>query len=184
MRKFALLGTMAGLALLGVPAGASANAINSGSDCNYATAPPQAQSVGTTQAGNQVYVYEGAGSTGNAGTTAVGACGNVGGKGGFAEAGSGTQGTYAVVDGSDNNPAPANGYMGLSNYDDSTTNPKSCSQAGGDPASTNGGGCFGVKGGPTVNFNSLGLGAVPTPMCGDTSGPDWNKTPRDGCFIP
>jgi hypothetical protein len=115
MRKFALLDCMAALALLGISAGASANAITSGSDCNYATAPPQDHSIGTTDSsGNQAYVYEGDGSTGNVGTTAIGACANIGRQGGYAETGHGTQGTYAVPDGNDTNPRPANWYYGVS----------------------------------------------------------------------
>lgn len=197
MRKFTLLGLIVGLVALALPAGAWANAANSGKDCDYASSQGGTV-VGTASApggdagsSTQVDAYTGShGSTGNADTSATGACANVNGFGGFVETGSGKAegGSYVVADGSDNNPGQAAGYMGLSNYDDSSTVPPkkyTCSQAGGDPASTNGGGCFGLKPtGTTVNFNALGLGGVPTPMCGDTSGPDWNKTPRDGCFIP
>jgi hypothetical protein len=192
MRKITLLGLLVGLVALAVPALASANSVNSGTNCDYASQSGNKVAVGTGAVGagdvgssTQVDVYSGPGSTGNAGTSATGACANVNGFGGFVEEGSGTPGSYVVVDGSNNNPAQGAGYMGLSNYDDSTTNKYSCSQKSGDPASTNGGGCFGLKPtGTTVDFNALGLGAVPTPMCGDTSGPNWNQTPRDGCFIP
>jgi hypothetical protein len=178
MRKLTLLGVVAGLIVLAIPAAASANAVSNGTDCTWTAA----ESVAGTPA------YVGHGSTGNANTTAAGVCVTVNGKGGYGEAGTDGNGhAYVVLDGNkgaNGNPAPGDGYMGLSNYDDAGSNGYSCSQNAGNGASTNGGGCFGSKTtGDTVNFNALGLGAVPTPMCGDTSGADWNQTPRDGCFV-
>jgi hypothetical protein len=181
MRKFILLGSIAGLFVLGAPAVAGANQVNSGTDCNYARSQSQVvPPVDNASPVAQVFVYQGTGSTGNAGTSATGACVNVQGFGGFAEAGTdNTRGDYVVLDGSNNNPGQATGYMGISTYEDGTSKapcPDPTGGTGGQPGTTNSGGCFSVKG--------TGVG-VPIPvMCGFTSGPNWNSTPRDGCYIP
>jgi hypothetical protein len=207
MRKLTLLGTIAGVAALAVPGGAlaSGSAHWDGNTCNYAksTANGGDQATSVQVPGNEIYVYEGNGSTGHADTTAVGACAHTtptgGFEGGSAEAGAaltkgvvgpqgsaitGVPGAYAVVDGNDNNTAPpagspgaSQGYIGLSNYEDGTQDP-TCdgsvgSQAGGSIGSTNSGGCVGIK--------PLGVNApVPLIVCGNTSGSDWNGSSAGG----
>jgi hypothetical protein len=206
MRKYTLLGTIVGLAVIAVPSGAWANQSPSwtGTDCSYTSD----QSTSVQVPGNQIYVYEGHGSTGNSDTTAVGACAQTADTGGFqggsVEAGAaptkgvvgpqgsavtGVPGAYAVVDGNDNNTAPpagspgaSKGYIGVSNYEDGTQDPD-CNgdDRNGSLGSTNSGGCVGLKNTP-VNL------PVPLVVCGNTSGPDWNggngSGDRDGCFIP
>jgi hypothetical protein len=180
MRKLTLLGTVVGLLALAAPAGA--NQANSGTDCNYAAGQPVSVPV-VNSGGNQVYVYAGGtGTTGNPGTTTAGGCVNIPNgnfEGGTAEVGSGSQGVYAVLDGDDNNTVgPSKGYMGLSTYEDGSSRDPSCDGVdNGQAGSTNSGGCFGVKNTPVF------VGGVPT-MCGFTSGPNWNSTDRDGCYIP
>jgi hypothetical protein len=200
MRKFALLGVTAGLMALSVPATALAAQpppTNYGTNCDYAKSPPQTVSHGTNDipapvgpdpGGNQVYVYSGTGSTGDPGTIAVGVCGNVPAgagtfQGGTAEVGTNaTKGTYAVIDGNNGNNGQGQGYAGLSNYEDTGPDPTPCNGNDNDsPQSTNGGGCFGLK--PTGTNVPLPT-TIPTPICGDTSGNNWNSTKRDGCFIP
>lgn len=181
MRKLLMLGILAALAALVVPSLASANkAAGYGSNCNYAGT--QATWVGITDSsGHQIYVYRGTGSTGNAGTSATGLCGNVGGTGGTAEVGTDpARGNYAVLDGNNTNPGQSSGYMGVSTYEDGGSKAPcpdgTPTGTGGVAGSTNSGGCLSVKG------TSVG---VPIPvMCGFTSGPDWNSTDRDGCYIP
>jgi hypothetical protein len=178
MRKFSLLGLVVGIVMLAVPVAASANqaAGYTGTDCTWA-ANEGATNVGGAGA---VYVYNGtAGSTGNPGTSATGACVNVNGFGGYAENGSGTQGSYTVVDGSNNNPDPGDGYVALSNYEDGTAHP--CNSTGGTNGSTNGGGCLTFKGVGPVPPTKIADGPF---ACGNTSGDDFNSTTRDGCFIP
>src|SRR4051812_10348721 len=115
MRKFTLLGLIAGLMALGVPAVASAAQpppAGYGTNCSYAAGQAVA---GTNQGGNEVYVYKGTGSTGDPSTSAVGACVNVPAgagalEGGTVEVGQGPNanppggtGTYAVIDGNNAN---------------------------------------------------------------------------------
>jgi hypothetical protein len=169
---------------LAVPAGASANKqVGYGDNCNYATTGGNT-GVGQTVAGNQVFVYTGTGSTGNAGTTAVGGCVNVPAgagtvQGGTAEAGTDAErGSYAVVDGSDFNGAESAGYVGLSDYEDDSPDPTPCNGSDSDGGGTNSGGCFGTKTSPAVNL------PIPLIMCGTPGvGADWNDTGRDGCFL-
>jgi len=191
MRKLALLGALLGLGLLSLPASAFAVAA-SGNDCDYAKSPNQTTSVGVDTddagtTGDQVYVYQGTGSTDRAGTTAVGACANLNnsasaGQGGFAEAGVNGTELYAVADGDNNNPNPADGYVGISNFE-SGTRQSSCNASNAQAGSgSNSGGCGGIKG--VLDPIPVDLRGIPTPICGNTSGASWNNTPRDGCYIP
>jgi hypothetical protein len=184
MRKVTLLGLALGVVALGMPGGAAANKqAGYGSNCDYATAGGNT-GVGQTVAGNQVFVYTGTGSTGNAGTTAVGGCVNVPAgagalEGGTAEIGTdAARGSYAVIDGNNANQAQGAGYMGLSNYEDGSPDPTPCNGNDSDGNGSNGGGCVGTKTTPAVNL------PIPLIICGDTSGKDWNDTGRDGCFTP
>src|SRR5687768_1532419 len=105
MRGAALCVALAGA--LAMPAGAAAQA--NGDDCSYTT-------TGNPAAG----VQAGAGGmTGDGGTTAVGACVNAPTpegtfQGGSVEIGTGGNGSYAVIDGDNQNSDPGDGYMGLS----------------------------------------------------------------------
>jgi hypothetical protein len=180
MRKFSLLGLVVGLLVLAIPAGAGANQVTGyGTGCSWANS----QSVAPANNGTVDVYAGGTGSTGNAGTTAAGACVNVNGNGGVAEVGADpTKGqAYAVADGLNSNPDPGDGYVGVSNYEDGASG-GGCN-GGGAAGSTNSGGCGGIK--PVGPFP--GTGDVPGPfpfICGNTSSPDWNSTQRDGCFIP
>jgi hypothetical protein len=90
-------------------------------------------------------------------------------------------GVYAVADGSNTNPQPAGvsqgvGYLGVSNYETGSANDgqgnTGCASGN---CGSNSGGADGIK----------GVAAVPGPIvCGDTSGPSWDTSARDGCFIP
>lgn len=153
------MGVLAASALLAVPQGAAAD-----TDCGYA-------------GGGPAQVYTSGGQTGDA---LVGACVDTGlpVDGGYVEAGTGTEGSYAVIDGSDSNPANAAGYAGLSTYEQGGSADPTCDGVDNDPTSgTNSGGCLWLK--------PLGTGAeVPLIVCGNTSGTDWSSTTRDGCSIP
>ena len=85
------------------------------------------------------------------------------------------------ADGSDTNPQPNGvsqgvGYVGVSNYETGTANDgqgnTGCASGN---CGTNSGWADGIK----------GVGAIPGPIvCGDTSGPVWDASNRDGCFVP
>ena len=156
------LAALAAMALA-LPAGASAG---TGSDCSYAS--------GALVNAGGVVVYTTGGSTSS---SLVGVCVDQG-PGGTLEAGNGSCGTYIVADGDNDNPAPGNGYMGLSNCETGAKD-TSCDSADSGTGS-NSGGCFGVKGVADVPLPST----VPTPICGNTSGPSWTNATRDGCQIP
>jgi hypothetical protein len=110
--------------------------------------------------------------------------------GGYVEVGRGdgtddNGGSYAVIDGSEDNPAGnAQGYGALSTYesrdpenaaDDGSPDPD-CDGNDDDSASTNSGGCLWIK--------AIDRGApVPLISCGLTSGPDFVTATRDGCSI-
>ena len=107
--------------------------------------------------------------------------------GGYVEVGSGGPGTYAVIDGSDDNPAgtPAVGYAGISTYntgaqdtcDPNITNaPGPIEDTTDEGSGTNGGGCFTIRGVASIP-------ALPF-ACGNASGPDFTAAGRDGCTIP
>jgi hypothetical protein len=176
-----MLGLLAAaIGVLALPASASAQA--TGSDCSY-----------TDVNGGVVGVEAGGtGMTGAAGTTAVGACVNLPTPAGTFQGGSGEIGVrgtqaYAVIDGDNQNADPGDGYMGLSNFETGTaggqTTAAECSASGpdnGEAATSNSGGCFGVDGLAWVALPR----AVPTPICGNTSGNSWFSTARDGCSNP
>jgi hypothetical protein len=169
LKRIALLAVI-GASLLALPSSASAR-----SDCAY-TATPVYGSAVPDAVDN--------GETGINGA-AVGACADVVGFGGYAEVGAG--GSYGVVDGSDNNPANAAGYAGFNNGGVADSDPDpTCDGVDADPDAPAGdfnkGGCFWFK--PTgTNVTAL----VPLTgifFCGNTSGPDFAASPRDGCSVP
>lgn len=130
-------------------------------------------------------VYTSGGVGGNA---AAGVCVDAAGFGGYAEVGNG--GSYGVIDGSDNNPANSAGYAGFSTGTNATSpgdSSKDSSCNGADTASPsyNSGGCFWFKGaGPVPAQNLTVAGVTSLFICGNTSGPDWETSTRDGCSIP
>lgn len=155
MKKYGLV-LAASLGLLALPG--SAVAVD---DCSYA-------------GGGPAQVYTSGGATGGA---LLGACVNTGlpVDGGYVEVGQAGGGSYAVIDGSDANPANGAGYAGLSSAEtggrDTTCNDNDTGSG------TNSGGCLYVK--------PLNTGApVPLIACGNSSGPDYTSASRDGCSIP
>ena len=167
----------AAIGLLALPANAAAQAAD-GSSCSY-----------TDVNGGVVGVEAGgSGMTGQA-DAAVGLCvnaptpvGTLQGGSGEIGVGNGTQ-AYAVIDGDNENADPADGYMGLSNFETGAGRDANCSGDGPDQGaanSSNSGGCFGIDGGPWVGLPT----AVPTPICGNSSGNSWFSTSRDGCSNP
>ena len=131
---------------------------------------------------NNGTVYTSGGGLSGTAETVVGVCVNTGTGpfyGGTAEIGTGSRGTYGVIDGDERNAlAPAGndkGYAALSTYE---TGGKDTSCDGTDAGSgTNSGGCLWIK--------TLGVGApVPLIACGSSSGPQFQAAGRDGCSIP
>lgn len=179
--KRSIFAVTAAAVALAAPASAFADE-NTGHDCSYAKTEEASQTAGP------ITVYAGIGGDAGLageGDAAAGACAdelNVGNfDGGAVEAGAGEPdgglGGYVIVDGSDENDDPSgqsDGYVGISNFE--TEPPKgSCDTPPGD--GTNSGGCVGIDG--------VGEFDVPVPIaCGNTSGPTWNNTSRDGCSIP
>jgi len=172
----AALAAVAGGLLVAVPAHAGYT-----SDCSTLG--------GTTEGPVTVYTTSRVGAAVGAGVCVQGGTGSTLPAGGDLEVGvnpsGGTvvpgPGFYAILDGSDSNPpvGPATqgqGYIGVSNYDPGGFNPGpgcfGCATSG-----DNGGGQVGVKGVATLPVN------LPI-ACGDTTGPDWDTTSRDGCFVP
>lgn len=160
---------------MALPSGASAI-----DDCSYAT--------GQGAGGLTVYTDEG-----RTEDSVAGVCLDTGlpVDGGYAEVGAGdgsgdNGGVYAVIDGSDANPDPVDGYGAISTYESgSPPDPDSdCNgideddAAGGhDGPDENSGGCLWLK--------PLNAGTAGVPLaCGNTSGADWANTNRDGCSIP
>lgn len=93
---------------------------------------------------------------------------------GYIEAGATTGGEAYVVASSDEL-----GYVGLSNYESGSSACRTASGPDGNEGGTgtNSGGCVGT------NNNAIpvpGSDLVPTPVCGDDTGP-WYDTTRDGC---
>jgi hypothetical protein len=199
MKRFLLMAAVAALCLV-LPGTALAGTRANGNDCGYATANgPTAVPVTAGPATAVVYAHttpNNGGMSGNA-DKAVGACLNVQPAapvgpyafgGGAVEAGNGADdstvtgdgsGTYAVIDGDNQNLDPTgqgDGYIGLSNYEDSPPQ-GDCNSATG--AGTNSGGCLIVAGQRVAADGS----ASPV-VCGNTSGPTWANTSRDGCDIP
>ena len=151
---------------------------NTGNDCSYATNGAETdhtQSVGS----GTVTVYAGSGGLTGGADLAAGACANnidvAGFDGGAVEAGTGDAGSYAIVDGDNDNLDPqgqSDGYFGVSTYESGTTG--SC---GGGGTGSNSGGCLGTDAtGPITQESVI--------ACGNTSGNTWNDTKRDGCSIP
>jgi hypothetical protein len=174
------------LAVPGTAAATHSDGVNS--TCAYA----QDESTSVTQGDVTVYAettQDGSGSSGTA-DAAAGVCVNdetapTGGvQGGTLEAGGGSDssgsaggdGAYVVLDGDDANPDPADGYYGVSNYETGTAHANcAVSPDTGQAGTTNSGRCFGPGGGPFVDTQG-----APGPMCGNTSGPTWDSTARDG----
>jgi hypothetical protein len=179
MKRFGLvLAAVAAVAAL--PATASAN---HGTTCDYTSGQAVTVPPGST---GPIVVYEGNGMSGQA-LAAVGVCvyspttvGGVTVAGGTVEAGAGTPaggpGAYAIVDGDNANQGDptgsGDGYIGVSNFE---TGAKGNCDGGG--TGTNSGGCFEIK-------NVTPPLPVPLLACGNTSGPTWDNTGRDGCAIP
>ena len=172
MKRFAILAALA--AALVIPGSALAAPPSNGSDCSYTTTG--AGPVGI-QAGPN-------GMPGDAGT-AVGAClnndpapsaGPFTFGGGSVEAGTGSRGSYVIVDGDDQNADPSgqgDGYIGVSGYETGTKG--DCTADSG--TGTNSGGCFAL--------DALPGQTLPLPIaCGNTSGHTWTAATRDGCSIP
>lgn len=83
-------------------------------------------------------------------------------------------GVYLIADGDNlNNPDPVDGYVGISNYETGDTDCENNTDCNG----TNGGGEVGPGGGPYA--------PVYAPVaCGNTTGPSWDDSRRDGCEVP
>jgi hypothetical protein len=188
MRKPRGLLAAAMIGLIVVPIGALAN---HGGTCGYTST--QENKLGQ----NGITVY--ADTNGNSGTSgsadqAVGVCSDAGdGVGGSLEAGHSSQygttyglmpglreGGYLVADGGSGNPDPGDGYIGLSNFERKKENCTPSSSNPGSPpwCSTNSGGRFGAGGGPYAPV------MVPLLICGNSTGPQWDETNRDGCEVP
>jgi len=122
--------------------------------------------------------------------------------GGDLEAGAntGTGQFYVVLDGADTNPAVGpvgtSGYVGVSNYETGTKDPYAqdtggaCGDNGATAGGTNSGGAVMAKALCQTYHSTIGQATgtgygLPLPIaCGFNSGPDWDNTPRDGCFFP
>jgi hypothetical protein len=83
------------------------------------------------------------------------------------------EGGYIVADGGAGNPDPGDGYIGVSNFERKEAN---CTPTASNWCSTNSGGSFGPGGGPYAPFIPL--------ICGNSTGPQWDDTNRDGCEVP
>jgi hypothetical protein len=178
MKKICLIAAALSFAALTGTAGAVPY---DGTTCSYASQPGS-----TAVSAGPATVYAGSGGMSGAAEVDAGACiydaAGVGGfHGGSAEVGEGTEGAYAVVDGSNANTGDptgsGDGYIGVSTFETGTKG--GCESGTG----TNSGGCFGIK--------PLGLELpIPLIVCGNTSGNTWadtlanNGTGRDGCALP
>lgn len=107
---------------------------------------------------------------------------------------------YVILDGQDGNPAVGpvgtSGYIGVSNYETGTKDPYAqdtggaCGDNGATAGGTNSGGAVMAKPLCQAYFTNVGSKTgtgygLPLPIaCGFNSGPDWDNTPRDGCFFP
>ena len=216
MRKLVLIGMTVALGGLGVPAGASAFT-SSGTTCDYAKSTAHGGNETTSakvldDGTNQVYVYEGAGSSGTA-DAAVGVCVYVpnssGVNGGRLEAGAGFDkgvsptdqapaplntlppppvGVYAVEDGDDSNTVDG-GATGATSAgyvgvsNYETDRSTTWSCSRGERATG------GTNSGGCFNTNPNGFPGlvplwVPLIICGEHGGTyDWNQEYGDGCFI-
>lgn len=204
MRKFGVLAVVV-VGVLAVPGAAMAN---HGSNCTYAATPAGPTTVYTplptipgSDPGSDAAVYlhntpNQSGMSGDA-DTAAGACVNntsTQPQGGTVEVGTGSSvggggdGTYAIVDGDNQNDVTGqdDGYFGLSNYENEPATPADspCPTATPDNANnsgTNSGQCHGPDGGP---YQDAVPGGTPDFACGNTSGNTWDNSIRDGCSIP
>lgn len=202
MKRIAILAAL----VVGLVAALSGNATAANTDCTYNDAAGSQVETGVPQVdaalNNRVEVYTGSGRTEDA---IVGVCVNTDEDfdGGYAEVGSGGPGTYAVIDGSEQNPAgQAQGYGGISTYENGTDGHDACSPnvtnavgnptgpiADADPvdeggSGTNGGGCLTLRGGTSSSAAELVSVPLVPLACGSQSGPDWADATRDGCTIP
>ena len=109
---------------------------------------------------------------------------------------------YVILDGQDGNPSVGpvgtSGYIGVSNYETGGKDPYAqdtggaCGDNGQTAAGggTNSGGAVMAKPLCGIYFSTVGSATgtgygLPLPIaCGFNSGPDWDSTPRDGCFFP
>lgn len=179
MKRFLAAGVVAAAILAPMSAMAS-----HGTGCGYTTTQDS-----KTPVGNAVVYYDTSGSNGGTSRTAdqaVGVCVSGAPVNGSAEAGHGankgssrsglrgllTNGGYVIVDGDNLNPDPIDGYIGVSNYETGSTNCTNNVNCSG----TNGGGEFGPGGGPYAPYAPL--------ACGNTTGPSWDGSRRDGCEVP
>ncbi len=177
MKRLLLAGLVAGAIL--APTGAFAT--HPTGSCGYASTQEQ-----KTQVAPGLWVYadtNGGGGTSGTADQSAGVC--LMGTGSFEAGHSATKGSnrspwytlikdgfYFIADGGSSNPDPADGYAGVSNYETGTTtcsNNVSCT-------GSNGGGSFGAPGGPYAPVY------VPV-ACGNTTGPQWDNSKRDGCEV-
>jgi hypothetical protein len=166
-------------AAMAIPGSAWAQGnVNDGRTCSYA----QDEEVSEGAGGVTVYAdTDGDGGMTGTADASAGACADGLPIGGAAEVGTGADGSYAVIDGDNDNSAndpsdQSDGYVGLSNYETGTKS--NCDSNPSAAPSSNSGGCFGVKGVITLNNDELLF------VCGNTSGNTWATTYRDGCLIP
>ncbi len=178
MKKYTLA-LAAVAAVLALPGAAWAQGnVNDGTTCSYAGDEQHKVAAG----GAIVYAdLDGnAGMTGKA-ETAAGACADGLPIGGAAEVANGGEGTYAVIDGDNDNRATdpsdqSDGYFGISTFETGTKS--NCDDNPSAAPSSNSGGCFGIKGVYQSNEDALPF------VCGNTSGNTYATTSRDGCLIP
>ncbi|HVL90807.1 MAG TPA: hypothetical protein VM841_11305 [Actinomycetota bacterium] len=178
MKKRLMAFGIAGAAFL-APAGALAG---HGTGCDYTASQEHSTTVGS------VVIYadtDGGGGTSGTADQAAGVCA---GPGSFEAGHSATLGSdrsawyglgihnglYLIADGDNlENPDPVDGYIGISNYETGSTSCRNNTDCSG----SNGGGEVGPGGGPYA--------PVYVPLaCGNTTGPSWDDSRRDGCEIP
>lgn len=206
MRKFVILAAAVSV-VMAIPSSSMSRVHDD--DCDWVGSngetrlgtPPGAPDPSTNDPG--LVVYTGPGGTTGTATQVVGVCLNTGAggfEGGTLEVGRGTDadtgeatdnvpGTdaYVVADGDQSNANPSDGYVGLSSYetDSGQNNQAPNGQCDGGQGS-NGGSCFGViptnTGVPTDDLPAEH--GVPTPICGNDTGPQWEDSTRDGCSVP
>jgi hypothetical protein len=197
MKRFVILAL--GAVLLALPGNAAAT--HGGTDCTYAQTPNNSGDTVvyvTLPTGGDAAVYDHntddqAGAT-NEADQATGACVNAGTgplQGGTVECGAGVNGTggkgeYCVIDGDNQNADPLDAYVGVSNYEgndplDTKRGPQACPYPDSPPNDgANSGQCLGVGNVPQT-YRDWVPGDGPDPICGSTSGNNWDDTIRDGC---
>lgn len=172
MRKAILAGALGLLMGAGLLATQSANAYN-GTSCSGANIAGPVYGSG----GNELVCVDGVGAPGfDGGALLVGTDGNAGRLcvpvvGAVANP---LPVRYIVLDGDNANTANLSGYAGISTSETGAT--EDCAQ-GNNGSNRNSGGSFGTDLVPGVQ--------LPLPFaCGFTSGPNFDNTTRDGCYIP